>query len=331
MTDVRPATTADEKRWNAFVDAHPHGNPFHRFEFADIHAAVPGRTPIALVAEHHDAIQGVLLGYLSTEKKGVFAPLSRRGLIVGGPLADGSDVLQKLLAAYEERIKGDALYSELRPTGGQTIANPRAHKLRTEDRLNNVIDLTTAQKALWGNLRRDKRRAVQKAEKKSLRVSEETGREGIRACYRLLEETYAHHHLPLADSQLFTTAFAFLHPPGILHAFTIREGDAPIACRILLAHQDTVYDWYAGFDYRFRDHYPTELLVWHALTWSKDAGYATFDFGGAGKKGDPYSVRDFKRGFGGTLIEIKRYQRIHQPLRYALAATGYRLARRFIY
>lgn len=43
---------------------------------------------------------------------------------------------------------------------------------------------------------------------------------------------------------------------------------------------------------------------------AKELGCTTFDFMGAGKPNKPYGVREFKKRFGGELVEYGRYRLI---------------------
>jgi serine/alanine adding enzyme len=61
------------------------------------------------------------------------------------------------------------------------------------------------------------------------------------------------------------------------------------------------------------------------LQWGAENGYRLYDFGGAGKPGEVYGVRDFKAKFGGRLVEYGRFTVTHAPIRIRLSKLGYRI------
>ena len=54
-------------------------------------------------------------------------------------------------------------------------------------------------------------------------------------------------------------------------------------------------------------------------------GYDIFDFGGAGTPKKSYGVRDYKKKFGGKLVNYGRYEEIRRPLKFATANVGFKL------
>jgi len=48
-------------------------------------------------------------------------------------------------------------------------------------------------------------------------------------------------------------------------------------------------------------------------------GYKSFDFGGAGSPHEEYGVREFKRRFGGDLVNYGRYMNVHNKILFYLA------------
>ena len=53
-----------------------------------------------------------------------------------------------------------------------------------------------------------------------------------------------------------------------------------------------------------KNSFASELATWEPIKWGTSNGLSSFDFMGAGKPGQKYGVRNFKRGFGG--IEISQ-------------------------
>ena len=66
--------------------------------------------------------------------------------------------------------------------------------------------------------------------------------------------------------------------------------------------------------YGTENKYPNDLIPWEVFLWGKENGYKLLDFGGAGKPDIPYGVREYKRKFGGELVNYGRFTHIHKPI-----------------
>ena len=95
----------------------------------------------------------------------------------------------------------------------------------------------------------------------------------------------------------------------------------------LLTFKQRVYLWYGGLT-RATEGSPCSLLRWHELCWARENGYDVYDSGGAGWPDVPYGVREFKRKFGGELVQFGRYRKVLSPWMLALAERAYSLRRK---
>jgi lipid II:glycine glycyltransferase (peptidoglycan interpeptide bridge formation enzyme) len=86
-----------------------------------------------------------------------------------------------------------------------------------------------------------------------------------------------------------------------------------------------MYDWYAAVDREYTSLCPSDILPWNGMLWGKENNIKIYDFAGAGKPNKEYSVREYKLKFGGSLINLGRYQCIHKPLMYRLGIVGIKL------
>ena len=105
----------------------------------------------------------------------------------------------------------------------------------------------------------------------------------------------------------------------------LHGGGEYVAASAELLYKHTIYGWYSGMDRRYDSYIPNELLMWRVLTWGAENGYRVYDFGGAGKPGEAYGVRDFKAKFGGQLVCYGRNTLVHSPLRFKVTQAGYAL------
>ena len=129
---------------------------------------------------------------------------------------------------------------------------------------------------------------------------------------------------------LFEAAFDTLYPLGMVKFLLAKYNGKYIGTRVILLFNETVYDWYAGASQKSLDLYPNDLLVWHVLRWGAENGYKQFDFGGAGKPEVEYGPREFKRRFGGSLVNYGRHVRVSSPFKMHITRTGFYFYRKLL-
>jgi len=71
-----------------------------------------------------------------------------------------------------------------------------------------------------------------------------------------------------------------------------------------------------------------EALLWHVIRWARSQGYTVFDFGGAGQPAENYGPWRFKAKFGGELVELGRFVRVHSSMRMKASVIGYPVLQR---
>lgn len=334
---MRVVQQLDEDRWREFVDRHPRSNIFHTPEMFRVFARVPGHRPALWAALGDDGRPLALLPpVLVTLMGGPLRRLTTRAVAYGGPLcapgAEGRAALAQLLAAYNRAARRRVLFTELRNMSDQGELQPVLHadEFTYEEHLNYLIDLEQPEEAIWRKISKSGRQGVRTARNKGASVEELTGRQGIDAAYGLLRGVYARARVPLASLALFEAAFDILGPRGMFKIFATRAGGRCISACLLLLYNGRILYWYAGSDRAFAAYAPTELMIWHVLRWGREQGFRLFDFGGAGKPGEPYGPREFKAKFGGALVSYGRNVRVHTPLLLRLSKAGYRLYRRLL-
>ncbi|MFY7922866.1 MAG: hypothetical protein ACOVSI_10660, partial [Gemmatimonas sp.] len=106
------ATEASAATWNAFVEAHPHGSTFHRWEWREVYREVYGHEAPYLAAYAGGELRGVLP--LVRVKSFIFGHylVSLPFVSYGGPLGDGP--AQRALTARAAELGHGAKLTELR-------------------------------------------------------------------------------------------------------------------------------------------------------------------------------------------------------------------------
>jgi lipid II:glycine glycyltransferase (peptidoglycan interpeptide bridge formation enzyme) len=332
--DVICISEKDAPQWDAFVFENPQGTVFQTYDMLKVYATVKRINPVLLgVKNKDDNFTAGMLAYISTEKEGLLAPLSRRAIVSGGPIYSDAKAIPSLIEAYKKMAQEKkVLFTEIRNLfDTQTIKSALdSSGFAYSEHLNFLIDLTQTKDVLWSKIKKSRRNAITKSGRMNVVVEEVKNLESVAECYRLLKQTYDNAKLPLADETLFRNAFTSLQPKGMLRIFVARVDGKFIGVIIVLCYKDRVYDWYAGADLAYRTYCPNDLLPWHAMIWGKENGYALFDFGGAGKPGEKYGVRDFKEQYGGELVNYGRYKLIHASIKYKIAERGFEVYRRLL-
>jgi serine/alanine adding enzyme len=327
----------EEKIWHRFVEEHPRSNIFHTPEMFQVFARAKGHRPtLWAVTDDEPRVLALLLPVQVTLANRL-RRLTTRAVVYGSILCalgpEGQDALALLLQTYTQEVDGTPLFTELRNLSNLEAVQPtlHAHGFIYEDHLNYLIDLKHSPEVVLQCIGSRTRKHIRRGLRRGYVVVEDAKeREQVAVCYDLLRQTYHRARVPLADRSLFEAAFDVLYPQGMVKSWLARVGDTPIGASVELLYKDVMYGWYGGVDRMYADYMPGELLMWHVLEWGVENGYRMYDFGGAGKPGEEYGVRDFKAKFGGELVCFGRNTCIHAPLMLWLSKQGYRLLCRWL-
>ena len=332
MTKI--VTNIEDDEWDDFVFRHPLGNIHQTRAMYDIYAGTKNHNPLKFFAinEITNEIEGVLSAVIIREMGGVLGDFSARSIIQGGPIVsdNSTSILSKLIAEYDKLAKKKCLYSEVRNVYDVTSFLQSLTNYKYEDHLNFWIHLNRSEDEIWKNIQKPRRKNINRATKKGVIIEKMEDKELMPTFYELLQQTYANVKIPLADITLFESAFDHLHPKNMVKFFLAKHDDIYIGARAILTYKNCIHDWYAGTSMEALSLYPNDLLVWHILKWGRENNYTVFDFGGAGKPDEEYGPREFKRRFGGELVNYGRYAKIHAPIKTNIAKLGFEVYRRIV-
>ncbi len=334
--EVEVVQSLSEAQWREFVDRHPQGNVFHTPEMFHVFSRACQHHPELWAAVGSDGIPQALFTPVRVGLRhrlvGHFTTRAiAYGSVLSEPGARGERALRQLLSAYRQALAWHVLFIELRNLCDLHALAPvlTASGFVAEDHLDYLIDLNQSPEDLLQSMGpRTRKKIRQGLRRGELRVCEVTDKRDVARCYGLFQQSYKAAHVPLADQSLFDAAFDVLYPRGMCKYWLATVNGADVAASVELAYKDTIYGWYGGIDRRFSEYLPGELLMWQILTWGIENGYRVYDFGGAGRPGEKYGVRDFKAKFGGRLVSYGRYRLVPRPLRWKFFETGYGLYRR---
>jgi serine/alanine adding enzyme len=326
----RIVTSIPDDEWDRYITQHPRGNIFQSRMLYEVYERTKNYYPMKLFSINHTTgkLSGVLTSVVICEENRFFHKFTSHSVLQGGPLLSPgieNEAISQLIDEYDRRSQKMALYSEIRNLSDVRDELGNVENYTYEDHLNYLIDLNNSEEELWHKLHQSRRKNINRAQRWGVVIEEMNEERYLPIFYDLLRETYEEARIPLADKSLFIQAFRILYPKNHLKVFLARKGENYIAARAILLFKDTLYDWYAGARRDGLSAYPNDYLVWHILKWGRSRGYHIFDFGGAGKPGVAYGPREFKRRFGGELVNFGRYKAVYSPVRMKISDIGFRI------
>ena len=332
---MRVVRELDRARWSEFVNNHPQGQIFHTPEMFQVFARAKGHQPaVWATIANNGQVLALLLPVEITLFGGPLKFFTTRAVSYGSVLTSeertGQEALALLLQTYNQQTYIWPIFTEIRNNSDlgrmQDVLQQNGYVY--EDHLNYLIDLQREPDVILKSFKEDARRRIRRNLKRGIvTIKDIDDRSQLSAFYAVLQKTYLHAQIPLADISLFEAAFDVLHPKRMVR-FTLAFIDqTPVTASVSLLYKDVIYGWYNGTDRAYRNYGPNEFEVWELINWGIEHGYRILDFGGAGKPDEEYGVRDFKAKFNGELVNYGRNTFIHAPLRMKFSKMSYELAR----
>ncbi|WP_214041482.1 lipid II:glycine glycyltransferase FemX [Methanoculleus sp.] len=332
MSDESFTCDITDTEWDNFVYPHPLGNIFQTRALYNVYAETKNYFPVhvAVTDPKSQEIQGIMAGVVIREIDGLLGGFSTHSVVQGGPLTvSNSDMVSAdLLHRYDSLVSKSCLYTEIRNMHDVQSILEYSGNYVFVDHLNFIINLNQSLDGIWGQIHNSRRRRIKKAEKTGVFVEEIVDSDKIPIFYDLLGETYNNVKVPLVDISLFESAFRELVPRGVAKFFLARYEDNYIGARAVLLYRDRIYDWYAGAAVDYLSLNANACLVWHILKWGRENNYSIFDFGGAGEPNKPYGPREFKRSFGGELVNYGRNVCTYSNGKTRVAELGFKVYRK---
>lgn len=338
-TSFKITDSFEKEAYNRFVYENPNTSIFQTLEMAEVYKRNRGGKPLMLAVINEDTgeILATLLAKILEEKRGFLSSFSRHSTIRGGPVfvdnKEGIEAVSLLMEHYDKNVVKDALYSRIYPLNDtpQVIPCFKENGYVYGDWQNFLIDLNRPTKEIRSSIHKSRRKNINRAIKKGIKVEEINGKTFLPIIYNLFAETYTARKYPLEDISNFEATFDILVPKNMAKFFAAKYADEYIAARLVLTYNGVMYDWYTGASKKFLALYPNDLLVWHVLEWGSENGYHTFDFGGGGTLDETSAGWvQFKQRFGGRIVNYGRYTKTHKPKKLWLAEKAFAIYRKML-
>ncbi len=292
---IRPALPGDDAAWNAFVDAHPEGSPFHLTAWRDCIQQTFPYKPCPLLAEDGKEIRGVLPLFLVSSPMLGRVLLSSPFAVYGGALVRDEETRAALRQAVEDRARAEKVdYVELRNAWpSQCLGFERVQRYVTF-----TLKLEGSEEDLLSAIPRKTRNHIRKSLKCGL-----TSRHASD-----LEPFYRIYFTNLR--RLGTPAFPRVHFQRILQAFAgsayvlevLHEG-RPVAVMLTFEYKGAVMPYYGASDREFNHLAPNNFLFWELGRSGLSRGMRVLDFGRS-KKIESDGVFIFKSQWGSEMREL---------------------------
>jgi peptidoglycan biosynthesis/recognition FemAB-like protein len=305
-----------------FVNTHPEGNYFQGPSFFRLIDGLLEFSPLLLFVRNEGGeIQGSLLGYFQVFGSGLKSWMSRRLVVIGGPLVDHfteetrAAITEYLLENLEEQARGKAIYVEFRnlydTAGIRSAFENRGFEYKPH--LNFLLK-TDNEEAVIKRMSRSRRREIRVTLEAGATIAEPESEGDVMTLYGLLEKLYIE---KIKKPLISVSFFLKFWKTGAGKIFLVKyqgEIKGGIVCPIF--NNNIIYEWYVcGVDGEVKNVYPSALATWAPIEYGLKNGLEYFDFLGAGKPDEEYGVREFKSRFGGEEVCFGRYEFIvNKPL-----------------
>lgn len=295
---IRECVGIAREEWDEIVASYPSATIFHLSCWHDVlEESRPGKV-VRFEVEYDGRVCGHWCGFLLT-KFGVHAfgaPLPGIATDYMHPLFLTPPPTDEFLDAVVRWAKGQGV--GMVDLGGDyfTETELTSKGFRTYCTESYKIDLSAGESEIWKRLKPAMRNKVRKAEKKGIRITDNTPTEFPARFFAMLEDVFNRQaSVPSYSLELIETVVRILSRSGHVKTFTAWHDDKALASIILLMNATTAYFW-GGASYPSA--YPVganDLIHWQALRFAAGRGLLVYDTCGGG---------DYKKKFGGPLITL---------------------------
>ena len=186
------------------------------------------------------------------------------------------------------------------------------------------VDLTKSEEELLAKMHPKTRYNIRLAERKGVKVVEDSTEKGFEEYLRLREETLKRQGFYDHTEEYKRLMWETLRPAGIAHLLKAVFRGKTLAAWIVFLFGEAIYYPYGASTREHREVMASNLLMWEIIRWGKRQGAKVFDmWGSLGPQPDPkdpwFGFHRFKQGYGGKLIEfVGSFDLVLEPRGYRL-------------
>lgn len=300
----------DIKSWNVLLQVSPTATFFQTPACYDFYASLPFMEPFVYGVEQDGELVGVMQGYITRETNPIKQWLTRRAIIIGGPLLAENiqmDALQKLMEHVKQQLRSKAIYLETRNFHDYSAYRSCFEQVGWgyQPHLNFQVD-TSSMETLMANMGKSRKRDIKTSIRDGVQIIEKPTLEQVKAYYAILLDLYKTKvKTPLFPFYFFEKLYALPEARFLLVEW---QGEIIGGTVCVVLEGKAMYEWFAcGKDAISKSIFPSTLATYAGMAYAAEHHLPLFDMMGAGKPEESYGVRDFKAKFGGKQVEHGRY------------------------
>lgn len=307
-------------KWRELLSSSPYASPFQSPEMYELYQAIDGIGAEVFAVESNGQYQALMVISLQHEK-GLSAFFSRRGIVYGGPLLRSDkeiEALSLLMRTVKQKFKHKLIYLELR-NGFEykplqsTFATLGFQYIPWLNYQFRALDKNHFMEGMAKSRLRQLKKALNNGVTWRLAESEKD----LKAFYAILSQLYREKvKKPLPSFEFFSK----FHQSTIAKVLLVQKDEdiiGGVMCPFLAGH--FIYEYYiCGLDRQYPEYYPSTMAMWAMVSYAEELGIENVDLMGAGEPDKANSVRDFKKKFGGELLEHGRYLMVFNSFLYHL-------------
>ena len=290
------------KEWDAFVEAHPKGTPYHMSGWLRAIEETYSFKPAAHVWRNQGAITSVFPAFwvksLLSGSRLISLPFSD----YGGPLFSDESMAQEALQQLLQKYKGKTKFIEIRgnvPDGSGLVSLNyyKSHILDLQHDLSELrkkIDKRTIQYS------------IRKAEKAGLEIREVNDEQGIGEFYKLNILTRKKHGVPSQPSKFFKNLLKHVILKGHGYLLLAYDKSQVVAGSLFLTSGKRMHYKYNASDPNVLGKItPNHALTFHAIKKGCEEGYRSLDFGRTSP--DNEGLMRYKAMWGCAVLDAPYY------------------------
>lgn len=321
----------DKSQWDALIQSSPVATWFQTQEAFGFFDSLSFMEAFAVAVESEGKLKGLAVGYVQKDGGRLKQFLSRRAVILGGPLlADdiSDEELATLLNALKDRLKRKAIFIETRNFNDYSRWRTVFEQcgFGYEPHLNFHVKTETKEIA-QANIGKHRWRYIRISMRDGAKLVEIPTWEQVEKFYGILTDLFETKvKTPLFPIAFFKELFKLQSAKFFLVEY---EGEIIGGSICVCLEGRTVYEWVkCGNEHFHKNIRPSSLVTWLGIEYAAENGYPRYDFMGAGKPNEAYGVRDFKAEFGGELVEHGRFVHVCQPVLFGLGKLGIKIMKK---
>ncbi len=300
-TSLRLVNPLEDRSWNEALSRSPDASFFHTSNWARVLCEsyryrpayfVEGRETLATLVPFLE-VRSVLTG-----RRGVSLPFTDYSAPIIGDGSDRRDVMRQVV---DHARAAGWRYVEIRGLeglGGEVPVFSEYH--------GHVVALAGTEEAQLLALRDSTKRNIKKAAKEGVTVARLDTEGAVAEFYRLNCLTRKEHGLPPQPPRFFRGLFEHVISKGLGFVFLAYHHGVAVAANVYLHYRDTAIYKYGASDKAFQHLRANNLVMWEAIRWYRQNGYASLCFGRT--EPENQGLLQFKSGWGAAERQIRYYR-----------------------